>query len=149
MLVELGGEGVALGKNRSTRQSWRIGILDPNSTREQQFFKAYVALNDRAFTTSGNYFNYRIIDGRKFGHTLDPTTGYPVQNELLSVSLFTNDCSTADGWATAFMVMGLNKTIAQLSFMPQMDALLIYSTPNGKIETYITPGLKNSIVLEN
>ena len=75
MLVELGGEGIALGENLTKDKSWTIGILDPNSTPENQFFKAYVSLVDQAFTTSGNYFNYRIIDGRKSGSgLLHPST---------------------------------------------------------------------------
>ncbi len=148
MLVELGGEGLASGKNLAKDKPWRVGILNPNSTPDNQFFKAYVTVCNEAFTTSGNYFNYRIIDGKKVGHTLDPVSGFPVQNELLSVSLFTNDCTTADGWATAFMVMGLQKTMAQLKLMPEIDALLIYSSPKGKMKTYITPGIKRLIILE-
>jgi thiamine biosynthesis lipoprotein len=148
MLVELGGEGLARGKNLEKNRPWRIGILDPNSTRENQFFKAYATLCDKAFTTSGNYFNYKVINGRKFGHTINPDSGYPVQHELLSVSLFADDCTTADGWATAFMVMGLQKAITQLNKMPTVDALLIYSTPEGKTKTYVTPGFKKFIQIE-
>lgn len=148
MLVELGGEGLGLGKNIVKGRPWKIGILDPNSTREHQFFKAYATICNKAFTTSGNYFNYRVINGQKFGHTIDPVSGYPVQHELLSVSLFTDDCATADGWATAFMVMGLQNTVAKLKEMPEVDALLLYSTIEGKVEAYITPGLKRFITLE-
>jgi len=147
-LVELGGEGLAAGKNLAKGQPWTIGILDPNSTREDQFFKAYVTLENRSFTTSGNYFNYREVDGKKYGHTLNPKTGYPVQTELLSVSLFSDDCTTVDAWATAFMVMGLQKTIDKLATMPSIDALLIYSSPTGAMETFITPNLKHSLRLE-
>jgi thiamine biosynthesis lipoprotein len=148
MLVELGGEGIACGKNLEKDRPWRIGIIDPNSTRENQFFKAYATLCDKAFTTSGNYFNYKVINNRKFGHTIDPDSGYPVQHELLSVSLFADDCTTADGWATAFMVMGLPKAITQLSKMPTVDALLIYSAADGKIKTYVTPRFRKFIQIE-
>lgn len=148
MLIELGGEGVALGKNLQRRQPWRIGILDPNSTPEDQFFKAYVTLKDKAFTTSGNYFNYRIIDGQKFGHTIDPVAGYPVRNSLLSVSVFAPDCTTADAWATAFMVMGIEKAIARIRTLPGIDGLFIYSTSTGGMKTYITPGFEENIILE-
>lgn len=148
MLVELGGEGLAYGRNLKKDKPWRIGILDPNSTPHHQFFKAYVTLQDKAFTTSGNYFNYRVIDGQKFGHTIDPVSGYPVQHELLSVSLFAEDCATADGWATAFMVIGLEKAITQLKSLQNVDALLIYSTESGDMKTYITPGMEAFITLE-
>ena len=132
MLVELGGEGVASGRNLKKDKSWTIGILDPNSTPENQFFKAYVTLKDQAFTTSGNYFNYKIVDGRKFGHTIDPSTGYPVQHSLLSASVFAEDCTTADGWATALMVMGIEKAIDKLKSLPEIEAVLMYSDDQGQ-----------------
>jgi FAD:protein FMN transferase len=148
MLVELGGEGVAWGKNLQKNKMWTIGILDPNSTRDQQFFKAYVALENRAFTTSGNYFNYTVIDGRKFGHTIDPLTGYPVQHSLLSASVFANNCTIADAWATAFMVMGLKKAREKANTLPAIDVLYTYSSPTGDVETYMTKGIEKQVTLE-
>jgi thiamine biosynthesis lipoprotein len=148
MIVELGGEGLSLGKNLQKNKPWVIGILDPNSTVDNQFFKAYVTLDDQAFTTSGNYFNYRVVNGRKYGHTIDPVKGMPVQNSLLSASVFARDCSTADGWATAFMVMGVEKAIAKLKTLPDLDALLIYSDDEGKLKTFISPGIKKNVTVE-
>lgn len=148
MLVELGGEGMALGKNLKTNKPWEIGILDPNSTYEDQFFKAYVALKDKSFTTSGNYFNYREIDGKKYSHTIDPKTGFPAQRAILSASVFAADCTTADVWGTAFMVMGHEKAIEILNEHPELDALLIYSSADGKMETYLTAGIKPFVKLE-
>lgn len=148
LLVELGGEGISLGKNLQKDRAWQIGILDPNSTPDQEFFKAYVTLHDQAFTTSGNYFNYKIINGRKFGHTIDPVKGYPVQHSLLSASVFAPDCTTADGWATAFMVMGARKAIAKLKTLPEVNAFFICSGRRGKLETYSTAGIADQIVLE-
>jgi len=148
MLVELGGEGLALGRNLRKSKPWTIGILDPNSTPDHQFFKAYVTLHDNAFTTSGNYFNYKVIDGIKYGHTIDPVSGYPVQHELLSASVFASDCTTADGWATAFMVMGLEKAIAKVQSLRGLEALFIYANQNGSLGTYISPGLENHVTLE-
>jgi FAD:protein FMN transferase len=147
-LVELGGEGVACGKNLSRNDYWKIGILDPNSTRDHQFFKAYVSLHNRSFTTAGNYFNYREINGRKYGHTIDPKTGSPVQHILLSASVFAKDCATADAWDTAFMVVGLEKSIALLKSQPHLEALLLFSTPDGKTGTYVTPGHTEFIDIE-
>ena len=105
-LVELGGEGVAAGRNRNTNRPWRIGILDPASSLDNQFFKAYVSLPSGAFTTAGSYFNYREVNGKRYSHTIDPASGYPADRPLLSVSVFAADCLTADAWDTAFMVMG-------------------------------------------
>lgn len=148
MLVELGGEGMASGRNLTKGKPWMIGILDPNSTRENQYFKAYVAVEDQSFTTSGNYFNYRMINGRKYGHTIDPASGYPVQHALLSASVFAKDCTTADGWATAFMVMGLEKAIEKSKTLSNLEAVFMYEEANGNVQVYITPGIKNQVKLE-
>lgn len=149
MLVELGGEGMAIGKNIKRGKAWEIGILDPNSTQENQFFKAYVALSDQSFTTSGNYFNYHVVDGVKYSHTIDPETGYPTKRKILSASVFAQDCTTADAWGTAFMVMGHEKAIEILNQHPELQAFLIYSNEKGETETYVTSGIAKRIKLEN
>lgn len=143
MFVELGGEGLALGQNTESGKPWQIGILDPEDT---QRFKAYVSLSDRAFTTSGNYYNFREVNGQRFSHTMDPTTGYPAQRAILSASVFANDCTTADAWATAIMVMGHEKAIEILKDHPELDVFLVYSTANGT-ETYITKGISGQLEL--
>lgn len=147
-LVELGGEGMASGKNIKTGDPWKIGILDPNSTLENQFFKAYVSLSDRSFTTAGNYFNYREIDGKKYSHTIDPATGYPANKNILSASVFAKDCMTADAWDTAFMVMGHVQAIEILKTHPELDALILYSSEDGSILSYVTPGIAPYIIIE-
>jgi thiamine biosynthesis lipoprotein len=140
MFVELGGEGMACGMNLSKEKPWKVGILDPRSTPDHQFFKAYIDLSDRSFTTSGNYFNYREVNGQKFSHTIDPVTGYPAQKAILSASVFASDCATADAWGTAIMVMGHEQAIRILKDKPEIDAFLIYSTPEG-IATFATAGI--------
>ncbi|HEX5171726.1 MAG TPA: FAD:protein FMN transferase [Cyclobacteriaceae bacterium] len=142
MMVELGGEGMACGINLKSGEPWKIGILDPNSTPENQFFKATISLRDRSFTTSGNYFNYRIVDGKKFSHTIDPSTGYPAQRAILSASVFAKDCTIADAWGTALMVMGHEKAIELLKSQNEIDALLMYSDHDGSVKTYATPGIE-------
>jgi FAD:protein FMN transferase len=148
MLVELGGEGMAVGKNLKTDMAWQVGILDPNSTYENQFFKAYVSLSDKSFTTSGNYFNYREINGKKYSHTIDPETGFPAQHAILSASIFTTDCTTADAWGTALMVMGHEKAIELVKNHPELEVLLMYSNAEGMVETFITPGIQPFVKLE-
>jgi thiamine biosynthesis lipoprotein len=148
LLVELGGEGMARGKNIYKRKAWQIGILDPNSTRDDQFFKAYVALKDRSFTTAGNYFNYREINGKKYSHTIDPKSGYPADLPLLAVSVFAPDCTTADAWDTAFMVMGHEKTIEALKTLPGLDAILFYTAADGTMATYVTPGIRRAVTFQ-
>ncbi|MCD9015920.1 FAD:protein FMN transferase [Parachryseolinea silvisoli] len=148
LLVELGGEGMAQGKNINKRKAWQIGILDPNSTRDDQFFKVYVALKNRSFTTAGNYFNYREINGKKYSHTIDPKSGYPADLPLLAVSVFASDCTTADAWDTAFMVMGHEKTIEALKTLPGLDAILFYTAADGTVATYVTPGIRRAVTFQ-
>ncbi len=141
MLVELGGEGVALGINVKSGKPWTIGILDPESTLDNQFFKAHASLQSRAFTTSGNYFNYKIVDGKRYSHIIDPKTGYPTMNPLLSVSVFASDCTTSDAWATALMVMGPEKAISWAKNHTDIPVLLFYSDSTGNIDSFITPSV--------
>ncbi|MEI9918803.1 MAG: FAD:protein FMN transferase [Bacteroidota bacterium] len=143
MFVELGGEGLAIGRNLESGKEWNVAVLDPEDLDK---FKTYVSLSDRSFTTSGNYYNYRIVNGQRFVHTIDPTTGYPVQSSILSVTVFAKDCTTADAWDTALMVMGHDKAIEMLKTHPELNGYIIYSTPDGTktfatkgIERYLTP----------
>ena len=148
MLVELGGEGMAIGKNLKSGNPWEIGILDPASTYENQFFKAYASISNLSFTTSGNYFNFHEIDGVKYSHTIDPGTGFPSRKAILSASVFAKDCTTADAWGTAFMVMGHEKAIETAKAHPELHVFLMYSNENGKVETFMTSNLEKIIKLE-
>lgn len=91
--------------------------------------------------TSGNYRNFRYENGRKVSHTIDPRTGYPVQHSLLSATVIADDCATADAYATAFMVLGLEESM-QLCHTHNIDAYFIYSEPDGNIKTTETEGMK-------
>jgi thiamine biosynthesis lipoprotein len=141
MFVELGGEGLAIGRNLETGKSWNVAVLDPEDLDR---FKAYVALRDRSFTTSGSYYNYREVNGQRFAHTIDPTTGYPAQTTVLSVTVFAKDCTTADAWDTALMVMGHERAIEILKRHPELDAFIVYSTPDSTA-TYVTPGIASQL----
>ncbi|NOT75626.1 MAG: FAD:protein FMN transferase [Cyclobacteriaceae bacterium] len=145
--IELGGEGVAWGKNLQENKAWKIGILDPNSDYIEQKFKAYAALENLGYTTSGNYFNYREVDGIKYSHTIDPSSGFPVQHELLSATVFASDCSTADAWATAFMSMGHLKALEILKSHPELNVFFIYSSKEG-IKTYVSEGIKDHLQIQ-
>lgn len=134
--VEIGGEGRALGKNITANQPWTVGILHPNSEEISPYFYAISELTNRAMATSGNYFNYHLIDGVKFGHTIDPTSGYPIQHRLLSATVFASTCHEADALATAFMVMGLEGAKQYLKSKPDVGGFLIYSTEEGDLMTY-------------
>ena len=102
-LVEIGGE-LRL-KGRSPRGGpWRIAIEKP--VAGVRAVGKILTLTDTAVATSGDYRNYFEVDGRRFSHTIDPRTGYPVSHRLASVTVLRHTCMRADGLATAFMVMG-------------------------------------------
>lgn len=102
-LVEVGGEIAARGTNRRLKP-WRLGIEVPATDAREVF--AVVALRDQAMATSGDYRNFYEIDGVRRSHTIDPRTGHPVRHGLASVTVVHPSCMTADGWATALMVLG-------------------------------------------
>jgi FAD:protein FMN transferase len=139
MMVEIGGEVVCRGVNESGNL-WTIGIDKPDL--EQRSFQAIVKLENKAVATSGNYRNFYVKDGKKYAHTLSPVTGFPVEHSLLSASVFSKDCMTADAYATAFMVMGLEKAKEVLEKHKELDAFLIYADENGQYKTFTTEGLK-------
>ncbi len=145
--IELGGEGVAWGKNMQDSRIWEIGILNPNSDYVEQKFIAYARLINKGYSTSGNYFNFREVDGKKYSHTIDPVSGFPVQHALLSATVFAEDCATADAWATAFMSMGHIKGIEVLKIHPELDVLLVYSSVDG-LKTFVSEGISSEVRIQ-
>lgn len=141
-MVEIGGEVVTKGKN-SKGGAWTIGISKPtdNKTTSNNELHEIIAISDKSMATSGNYRNFREENGRKIAHTIDPRTGYPVQHSLLSATVIADDCATADAYATAFMVMGVEKAI---SFCNEhdIDGYFIYSDDNGILKTKMTEGFR-------
>lgn len=144
MMVEIGGEVYCHGRNEDAKM-WKIGIENPNAKEGGERLQAAVKLDGKALATSGNYNNYYEKDGKKYSHTIDPKTGSPVQHSLLSASIFAKDCMTADAYATACMVMGLEKAKALIEKNKSLDAYLVYSDEKGNIQTYTTEGIRNYI----
>lgn len=141
-IVEIGGEVYANGK-KTDGSNWNVGIETPidNKSSENPLI-ATVKLYNLALATSGNYRKFTIENGIKFAHHIDPKTGYPTKNNLLSASIFSKKCITSDANATGVLVMGLEKAKTFLSNHPEMNAYLIYSDENGNYQTYETPKLK-------
>jgi thiamine biosynthesis lipoprotein len=144
LLVEIGGEIVCRGAKPGDA-SWITAIEDPTVEVYEREVLAVVALDNKAVATSGNYRNYYVRSGRKYAHTIDPSTGYPVFHELLSASVFAEDCMLADAYATAFMVLGLDKAKEILKQDEALDAYLIYAGDDGEIETFVTGGIAGHI----
>ena len=95
--------------------------------------------------TSGNYRKFYYKNGKKYAHTIDPNTGYPVQHNILSSTVLANNCAEADAYATAFMVLGLDKAKKVLEQHPELMAYFIYSDKNGKNAVWFSPSLKEKI----
>lgn len=146
-LVEIGGEVRTLGRN-SRGQDWRVGIDKPIEGLQLPGvqIEAIIGLSGKALATSGNYRRFYEKDGIKYSHTIDPYTGYPVQHNLLSATVLADDGMTADGFATAFMVMGVEKSISLLERRPDLDACLIYNDDSGAYKVYYTRGMKKRLV---
>ena len=96
--------------------------------------------------TSGNYRNFYYKNGKKYAHTIDPKTGYPVQHSLLSATVLAKNCATADAYATSFMVMGLEKAKEILRQQSELMAYLIYTNDDGVTEVWYSPSLKEKIL---
>ena len=141
-VVEIGGEIYANGKNENG-EFWKVGIEKPIDNKENgNPLKAIVKLENLAVATSGNYRRFVIEDGVKYVHHIDPKTGYPTKNNLLSASIFSKECITSDANATGILVMGLEKAKVFLELHPELQAYLIYSDENGVYQIYETPGIK-------
>jgi thiamine biosynthesis lipoprotein len=142
-MVEIGGEVRARGKNEQG-DYWRIGIDKPVDGNEipGTDLQSIVRLNDRSLATSGNYRKFYEKNGIKYVHTINPGTGFPVISNLLSATVVADDCMTADAYATAFMVMGTDRSIQFLNENKYLDAYLIYSDEEGNFKVYYTNGLK-------
>jgi thiamine biosynthesis lipoprotein len=146
-LVEIGGELKARGR-KGPGDPWRVGVdkpIDNNNVPGAQL-QVVLQLKNRALATSGNYRKFYEKNGVKYGHEIDPHTGYPARNRLLSVTVLADECIWADGYATAFMVMGLEKSKAFVKARNDLDVYFVYSDDQGNFQTYYTRGFDKMIV---
>lgn len=140
-MVEIGGEVRTKGKNH-TNDWWKVGINTPDEKADISDFESKVLLINRSLATSGNYRNFYKVNEKKYGHTINPHTGFPEKNKLLSASIFAEDCMTADAWATACMAMGLEKAFDLVSNTEGLDGYFIYSEEDGNLMHMHTKGLE-------
>ncbi len=148
-LVEIGGEIVTQGVSEK-RLPWKIGVTKPSEDTLYVGNELQTVLNitDKAMATSGNYRNFYYKGGRKYAHTIDPKTGYPVRHALLSATVLTDQCAVADAYATAFMVMGIEGAKRVLQQEKQLMAYLIFTDRQGRLTVWYSPSLKDKIVEE-
>lgn len=145
-MVEIGGEIVTKGISPK-RVPWKIGVTRPvdDSLSVSKELQSVINVTDKAMATSGNYRNFYYKNGKKYAHTIDPHTGYPVQHNILSATVIADNCATADAYATAFMVMGLEKAQKLLERHPELMAYFIYSDKDGKNKTWCSEKLKKKV----
>jgi len=147
-IVEIGGEVRASG-TKPGGAKWSVGIDKPldNSGYENRQTQAILSLTDVSIATSGNYRQFYEKDGIRYSHTIDPATGYPVKHNLLSATVMIADCMSADAYATAFMVLGLEKTREFVKNHKGIEVYLIYSEKS-KNEVFMTDGIKKMLKQE-
>lgn len=140
-MVEIGGEVVVKGENPQGKH-WTVGINKPieDSTNVNNELQQIIKLTDCGIATSGNYRNFYYEGGKKYAHTINPATGFPVEHSLLSATVVHKSCTLADAYATSFMVMGLENAQKFISSHQGIEAYLIYSDSTGNLQTWQSEG---------
>lgn len=148
-LVEIGGEMRLKGVN-TEGEPWRIGVDRPSEENliPGQDLQLILQITDKAIATSGNYRQFYIENGQKIVHTINPVTGYPVVHNLLSVTVLADEAITADAFATAFMVVGLEQAKEWIEKYDFLDAVFICDE-EGEYKTYLTEGIEPFVRLDN
>jgi thiamine biosynthesis lipoprotein len=139
-LIDVGGEVLGRGF-KPDGQLWSVAIEMPaRNSEDERKIQSILSLKDMAISTSGSYRKYYEENGARYSHFIDPSTGFPVKHNLLSVSVLANDCITADAYATTFMVMGLEKSKIFLANHPEIQCYFISDDQKGGFAIYYTPG---------
>ncbi|MCL6218128.1 FAD:protein FMN transferase [Zunongwangia pacifica] len=148
-LIELGGELVSKGEHITKQKPFIVAIDDPLQEEGERTYQATLKLKNRAMATSGNYRKFRIdsITGERFVHTINPLTGKPERSNLLSASVLADNCMLADGYATAFMALGLEKAKELSSKLDNIDVYFIYSE-NDSTKVYVSEGFQETLITD-
>ncbi len=139
-LVEIGGEIYASG-NKADGQPWRIGINTPVKGAPFQMVYKTIILSNRAIATSGDYRNFLLKEGKNVSHIIDPETGYPIRNGVVSASVIASTCTFADGLATAVMAMGANEGLDLIKRLEKVEGLIVTMDPDGSLKDHYTPAV--------
>lgn len=145
-VVEIGGE-LRMKGPKPDGTSLRIGIEGPSENPDAEpTIRHTLAINNGAITTSGNYRRFLQMGKKKISHLIDPKSGYPLSNSLISVTVYSRDAITADGYDNAIMAMNIDEAMAFVSAKKNMDAYIIYHRKDGSIADTLTKGFKKLIV---
>ena len=144
-LVEVGGEVIASGNNLEKEQPWNVGVDDPTQKPGDRKLITVVQLKDKALAGSGNFRKFKIDEtsGQEYVHTINPLTGKAVASEVLGVNVIADNCTLADGYATAFMAMPLAKSRTLLPNLKEIEVLIIYMGKDGELKFETTPGFNS------
>lgn len=147
-MIEIGGEVTARGVN-DKGECWRIGVDKPidDPLGMQHELQVILSLCNKSMATSGNYRNYYVKDGKKYAHTIDPHTGYPSQQDILGATVLADDCMTADAYATAFMAMGMEKSIEMAKEIAGLHYYFIYEKNDSTFGILYSGGFEQFITL--
>lgn len=139
-LVDTGGEIMARGA-KPNGQPWIVGIEKPaDNWDSEQVVHTRIALRDKGLVTSGSTRKYVERNGKRYSHCIDPNTGYPVEHQVLSVTVMANSSVWADALASICMVMGMEKSLPLIESMDDVEAYYIYVNENNELETFATEG---------
>lgn len=140
-IVEIGGEVVARGNRSDEEKGWKVGVVEPNETGGTAYV---VSLKNSAVATSGDYRNYYYKDGKKYSHTISPKTGYPVEYNLTSATVFNDSCMEADAVATAVMSMGESKAL-KFANDNNLSVIMFVKDRNDNMKTLVSNRAKKII----
>lgn len=141
-IINLGGNVLTIGGNPNGNP-WRIAIQDPFNPRGE--FIGVVNVKDKTVVTSGTYERYFEVNGKKYHHILDPFTGYPVENNLYSVSIITDKSIDGDGLSTTCLLYGLEEGMKLIEKLDNVEAIFI----TGDKKVYASSGLKDIFTITN
>ena len=146
-LVEIGGEVRTKGVNKHGK-IWTVGIDQPifDESAANRELQEIISLKNTSIATSGNYRQFYIRNDVMYSHTINPKTGYPVEHSILSASVIAPNCMTADAYATAFMVLGVEKAFNIAKADSTLETYLIYQNTEGGISVKMTDGFKKYIL---
>ena len=147
-MVDIGGEVVVSGRNPS-QERWRIGINKPvsDSTQVNNEIELVLQIGEgKGIATSGDYRNFHVVDGKKYGHTINPKTGYPACQDILSATVVADRCAVADAYATAFMAMGREQAKKLKEQHLEIEYLFIYADSLGGYAKEFSPGMEKYMV---
>lgn len=143
-LIEIGGEIRASGFNSSKKAAWKVGIQHPDLSGDQPYINT-LTLQNESMATSGTYRKFKIdSNGNRYTHIIDTKTGYPSRTNILSVSVITHDCMTADAYATALQAMGVEGVRVFLKTHPELKVFIVFVNDANELQTEVLNGFPST-----